>query len=132
MRCWFAETFWDAGPCDGQLVRAHLIKEQTLRREAPDADPKDPRVWVPACGGPMGNAGHQAMYKPDGFRPVPRDVLPLELEEFAAEYGLGWYLARIYGPACKKCDDTGVIRFLRQPPDPQTEDDYPCDCEEAA
>jgi hypothetical protein len=35
-RCWFAEVLGPpAGACDGQLVRAHLVPKQAVRREFP-------------------------------------------------------------------------------------------------
>jgi hypothetical protein len=86
--------------CDGRLRKAHLIRRQVLEREAPDADPWDPRVWVFACGGPMGNAGHHGMLDA-GHRllRIPRDAIPPGTEAFAAEHGLTWWLDREYGPS---------------------------------
>lgn len=59
----------------------------------------DSRTFVWGCGGAMGLEGHHGML--DG-RTLPRLVLargdlPGALEEFAAEYGLGWWLDRRYG-----------------------------------
>lgn len=60
----------------------------------------DRRVVVPICGGPMGNAGHHGMLDYGGVNRlvIPREKLPVELEEFAAEYGLEWSLEADYGP----------------------------------
>jgi hypothetical protein len=59
-RCFF-RGLPGAGPCDGRLVRVHLIPRQLLKREL-NAAPKvqtDPRGWVWGCGGPKGLAmGH--------------------------------------------------------------------------
>ena len=33
--CWFAEWVEDAGPCEGRLVRCHLIDQQKMRQEFP-------------------------------------------------------------------------------------------------
>jgi hypothetical protein len=85
--CWFAKLP-GSGPCEGQLVRVHLISKQQLRRTFPkgavliggrwqppveaafvpqDGEPArrtlrelqdDPRAWVPGCGGMSGLAGH--------------------------------------------------------------------------
>lgn len=95
--CWFS-MLPDAGPCEGRLVRCHLIPRQKIRLEAALADPADPRCWVWGCGGPMGPGGHHGQFKPDGPRPIARHRLPPALEEFAAELGLEWWLDYTYGP----------------------------------
>lgn len=92
-------------PCQGRLVRVHLIPRQLLERElgrggaAARRAIADERSWVWGCGGPMGNAGHHGMLDA-GHRPlrVPRLSLPAGLEELADELGLGWWLEREYGP----------------------------------
>lgn len=113
-----------AGPCDGALIRAHLIPRQLLKREFPhgvffdderwvkaarcddryevphrplEALCRDPRGWVPCCGGPMGPGGHHGMLDVSRTLRVPRGRLPAGLEEFAAELGLSWWLDRTYG-----------------------------------
>ena len=103
--CWFSRLP-GADPCEGRLVRCHLIPRQVLRREHPlRHEPghvnlvlHNPATWVWGCGGAMGPGGHHGKYKPDGPRPIPRHLLPPGLEEFAAELGLGWWLDRTYGP----------------------------------
>jgi hypothetical protein len=111
--CWFS-MLPDAGPCDGRLVRCHLIPKQKIRQSIAPALPAmpgmdemrralrttqdDPRCWVWGCGGPMGPGGHHGQFKPDGPRPIPRHRLPPGLEEFAAELGLEWWLDYTYGP----------------------------------
>jgi hypothetical protein len=106
--CFFA-SLPDAGPCDGRLVRCHLIPRQKIRREARalsgeslarviDGLVRDGRCWVWGCGGPMGQGGHHGQFKPDGPRPIPRHRLPPGLEEFAEETGLEWWLDYTYGP----------------------------------
>ena len=102
--CWLAQ-FSDT-PCDGQLIRAHLLPKQKIRQEInarrlTKAEKQelywDPRCWVPACGGPTGIGGHHGLL--DGLKlTVPRAALPEGLEEFAAELGLSWWLDRTYGP----------------------------------
>jgi hypothetical protein len=72
-RCFFAGLH-NAGPCDG-------------------------RVFVLACGGATGIGGHHGQLDSSRTIRVPRHRLPPELEEFAAEHGLGWFLDREYGPA---------------------------------
>lgn len=106
MNCWLAQ--FSERPCEGQLIRAHLIPKQRIRRELRgrhdlgydglDAAIWDPRVWVPACGGPTGCSGHHGVF--DGRQLyVPRWALPEGVEEYAREYGLVWSLDRDYGVA---------------------------------
>lgn len=83
-------------PCDGRLVRVHLIPKQVIKREAPAADVWDRRCYVMACGGPMGNSGHHGMLDFTRTIRIPRRLLPPELEEFASEHGLTWWLDREY------------------------------------
>ena len=124
-RCFFAGH----GPCDGALIKAHLIPRQLLRREyrygalledgqwrkadryevyrygalledgqwrTADDLCDDMRTWVPCCGGPQGVSGHHGQV--DGYQlEVTRDMLPAAVEEFAEQFGLGWYLDRRYG-----------------------------------
>jgi hypothetical protein len=74
-----------------------------LRRRAPgmfkplDEIVWDPRVWVPLCGGPTGIGGHHGKFDGRSIR-LRREDLPAAVEEFAAQYGLGWSLERDYGP----------------------------------
>lgn len=117
--CFFA----DWGPCDGFLIRAHLIPQQLLRREfrhgllledgkwrkadryedryelpwrTADDLCNDQRTWVVCCGGPQGQAGHHGQL--DGYKlKLVREDLPAAVEEFAEQYGLVWYLDRRYG-----------------------------------
>jgi hypothetical protein len=118
--CWVAERLPGAGPCDGRLVRAHLIPAQRVRREVISARlaagahsgwPStvaeraelakivwDERVFVPICGGAMGQGGHHGML--DGRQlKVVRSMLPAAVEDFAREFGLVWSLDRDYGVA---------------------------------
>jgi hypothetical protein len=85
-----------SGPCDGRLVRAHLIPKQLLKRE--HLSQWDPRVWVPCCGGPTGIGGHHGMLDHSRTLKIPRGALPIAVEEFARETGLTWWLDREYGP----------------------------------
>lgn len=92
----FAET-----PCWGRLEKAHLIRQQTIRREVlrnlpdDDQDPQaimwDQRVWVPAC-----EVHHHQLDKSKVLR-IPRAGLPSETEEYAQDYDLTWWLDRTYG-----------------------------------
>jgi hypothetical protein len=95
--CWFA-GLPDAGPCDGRLVRCHLIRRQVLRRElnAAPAVVDDPRCWVWGCGGPTGCSGHHGALDTARTLRVPRDRLPAAFVEFVEELGLGWWAEREY------------------------------------
>jgi hypothetical protein len=100
--CFFAgRPGW--GPCDGPLIRAHLIAKQFIKREVFSARRAqgltsaqaragvtdvawDDRVWVPCCGGPTGIGGHHAeLDSPLSMVRLPRAALPEGVEEFAAE-----------------------------------------------
>lgn len=96
--CWVALHVIEPGPCDGRLVRAHLIKQQTIRREVGPEHVWDDRVWIPVCGGPTGVGGHHGQLDFSRSLRIPRDALPVMVEEFAAEHGLTWWLEREYGP----------------------------------
>lgn len=96
--------FFERGGCDGQLKRAHLIPKQVICRELgfprqsilrtrlQQAVVWDERVWRPAC-----ELHHHRL---DYSRTVKllRRELPESVEEYAAEYGLVWWLEREYGP----------------------------------
>jgi hypothetical protein len=79
-------------PCDGRLVRCHLIPQQMLRREFPTRAARycaNRATWVLGCGGPAGNGGHHGMLD-SGMRPlyIPRSALPAAVEGFAKELDL--------------------------------------------
>jgi hypothetical protein len=88
-------------PCAGELIRAHLIPRQVLNAELTRFDAlqaiHDPRSWVWACGGPMGNAGHHGMFDTGRILRVPRTAIPSRTEMFAVEIDLTWWLDREYG-----------------------------------
>ena len=125
MICWLAKLD-GAGPCDGRLIRAHLIPQRLLKREFPDgawlaahseqwiadapveADDdwahrtlreilRDSRSWVAACGGISGLGGHHGMLDSSRRLRIPRDRIPQGTEDLAAELGLVWFLDRTYG-----------------------------------
>jgi hypothetical protein len=83
------------GPCDGRLVKAHLIPKQLLRRERLPLWPDE--VWVPMCGGISGIGGHHGQLDHSRKLRIPREALPAPTEAFAAEHNLSWYLDRTYG-----------------------------------
>jgi hypothetical protein len=121
VRCFFKDRpGW--GPCDGPLIRAHLIAKQIIKREVFSVlagehgrekarkllEPYvwDERGWVPCCGGPTGIGGHHGRLDARGTRltTLRRHELPERVEEFARELdGLvgrevfGSWLDRTYG-----------------------------------
>lgn len=115
--------FTGQGPCDGALVRAHLVPRQLLKKSFPHgvllehgtwrranryedryelphrsagALALDERSWVLCCGGPMGNGGHHGQLDVSRRLRLSHDQLPATVIEFANELGLGWYLDRTY------------------------------------
>lgn len=132
-RCFLAR-FSDKA-CVGRLVKAHLLPRRLLKTNLRPADAlraiEDPRSWVWACGGPMGNAGHHGMLDTSRTLKVPRLALPLPLEQLAIELDLAWYLDREFGPAphpavvdCPTCASSGEL--CEPTRDPQDERPYPC------
>lgn len=97
-RCHLA-TFADT-PCDGRLIQAHLIPRQLLFRSLDPISARkaisDPRSWVWACGGPMGNAGHHGMLDTARTLRIPLEAIPSGTIELALELGLDWWLDREY------------------------------------
>jgi len=97
--CWF-KSLPDAGPCDGRLVKCHLIKRQVLERELGKREGgrlvRDDRTWVWGCGGPMGPGGHHGQFKPDGAKPIPLSRLPLGFLRLMADLDLWWYVERTF------------------------------------
>lgn len=112
--------FHGEGGCDGQLIRAHLIPRQLLRREFPYGvvceDDRwrrlgrcedrydlahrsvsdlvnDPRSWVPCCGGLTGIGGHHGRL--DG-RQMSLGQIPNGFMEFCDELGLRWFIEKRY------------------------------------
>lgn len=95
--CFLAQFRPDV-PCEGRLVRAHLVPRQLLKREGFDALVPDPRTWVWACGGITGSCGHHGLLDYSRTLRIPRAALPAELEDVCEEMGLSWWLEREYGP----------------------------------
>lgn len=91
--CWLA-AFSDV-PCDGRMEKAHLVRQQTIKREIRGAeDPKailwDSRVLRPGC------YRHHTMLDQAKTLRIPREAIPVETEQYAAELGLTWWLDRTY------------------------------------
>lgn len=133
MRCFFED--WDAGPCDGRLIAAHLLPKQLLKRTFPhgvvlEGDQwrkvdrgedryqlpyrslrdlcADPRSWVPCCGGPMGNSAHHGQLDVARTLRIDWTSLPFDLIVFADELGLGWWLEREYGNGASPAGQRGA------------------------
>jgi hypothetical protein len=114
--CFFAG--WpNAGPCDGRLIRAHLIPQQKIKRavrsnhyfaesrkeSAMEGEQRavrdwlaDERGWVPCCGGPMGLSGHHGALDVSRKLRIAWEQLPPGLVEFATELDLLPWLERTY------------------------------------
>lgn len=99
-RCWFAENLEGIGPCDGRLVRCHLIPRQLLRRHFGGSASVlwDTRTVVWGCGGITGCSGHHGAFDTARTLRIPREKLPAGVEAFAKAHGLTWWLDRTYGP----------------------------------
>jgi len=99
--CWLAyhghmENGDPMPPCDGSLVRVHLIPRQFLRRN--HLPQLDPRTYVYACGGMTGGpGGHHGLFDSSRRLRVRFEDLPIKVREFAAEHGIEWWLEREYG-----------------------------------
>jgi hypothetical protein len=88
---WFSDT-----PCEGRLVRVHLLDKQVLKRAR--LDPWDERAWVWGCGGlGHGNEAHHGEFDSRQLS-VPRSELPSCVEDLAVEIGAERRLYRRYGP----------------------------------
>lgn len=72
----------------GPLQGAHVIPQQTLRRNAPHLR-WDTRLGIGLC--------REAHRRHDEHRVrVPRDLLPAGCVDLAESVGLGWYLDKHY------------------------------------
>lgn len=97
MEPWADGTLVKMPPCDGRLVKCHLIKRTVLRSAGcgHNLEWAEP-VWTWGCGGPMGNSGHHGLFD-FGRLKLPRSAISSETEAFAERFGLGWYLDEKYG-----------------------------------
>lgn len=93
--CWLRQFADDE--CGGRLEKAHLLRQQTIRRELKNREGIedlraiiwDPRVWRPACN------RHHTSFDAKRLR-IPREAIPEDTERFAREWGLDWWLDRNY------------------------------------
>ena len=94
-------------PCEGRLVRVHLLPQQLLKREG--GEPGDPRSYILGCGGITGIGGHHGELDSARTLRIPYLELPAGLLEMAEELGLGWWLereyARTHSPRDNRFDD---------------------------
>lgn len=79
-------------PCDGALVRVHLIPKRMIHTNR-----WHDSLYVWACGGPMGNAGHHGELDSSKKLRIPYSQLPLEFLEAVQVLGLDWWVLREYG-----------------------------------
>jgi hypothetical protein len=88
-------------PCDGRLIRVHLIPKQkiktTMQWLAGEVNANDPRSWAWGCGGIVGNSGHHGCLDSSRTLRIPRAAIPAGTEELAELLGLGYWLDREYG-----------------------------------
>lgn len=105
MICWLAgngvmERGKTMPPCEGRIILAHLIPQQLMRRElatwGAERACKDPRSYVPACGGITGVGGHHGAFDVARTLRVPFERLPAAMLEFADELGLRWWVEKHY------------------------------------
>lgn len=110
--CWLAaNAVHERGPmppCDGRLREVHLIPKALLKREGLEEFARDPRGFVWACGGIMGEGGHHGMLDTSRKLRIPRSELPAAIETMAAELGLTWWLTRTYGELEASCEACGT------------------------
>jgi hypothetical protein len=84
-------------PCDGGLVKCHLIPRQVLKANHLEHHVWNGCVWVWGCGGLTGIAGHHGMLDHSRTLKLPRSAIPAATETFACQHHLIWYLDREYG-----------------------------------
>ena len=109
--CWLAQ-FADT-PCDGRMVRVHLIPQQQIKMRAKTLAREngwsatatatwsaeasaDARTWVPGCGGPTGIGGHHGELDHSKTLRLKHCRLPSGTVQIARELGLSWWLERNY------------------------------------
>jgi hypothetical protein len=78
-------------PCEGRLIRAHLIPQQLLHRRG--LEPGDPATYRLSCGGISGLGGHHGLFDQHRLE-VPFRELPDDTVAFAIAYDLIPHLER--------------------------------------
>lgn len=96
----FLEQFAPATLCDGRMERAHLIREQTIRKHVSRSKLIlwAPAVWRPACH------RHHGLLDQSKTLRIPRSAIPAETEAWADDNGLTWWLDREYGERATRLD----------------------------
>ena len=99
--CWLAqhghmEKDDPMPPCEGRLIRAHVISQQELRKRGLEKYTGDPSTYVLACGGLTGLTGHHGMFDMSKKLRVRFGELPQATLDFALNHNLTRYLERNY------------------------------------
>lgn len=89
----FLAQFAPGVSCSGRMQKAHLIREQVIRREVSRAKAVlwHPAVWRPAC------VRHHSLLDQKRTLKIPRSAIPAETEAWAAANGLTYWLDKTYG-----------------------------------
>lgn len=82
-------------PCEGRLVRCHLIDQQLLNKMGLETG--DPDTYVLGCGGMTGLTGHHGMLDTSKRLRLRVEDLPAEVLDFAARHNLMPWLEKKYG-----------------------------------
>lgn len=79
----------EGGSCVGPVQGHHAVSKQALKKRGLFAYLWDLRNKVDVCE-------HRHEQHTSGFKPIPRDLLPPAVFEFAGDVGLRWWLDRFY------------------------------------
>lgn len=93
----------EGGTCGGPVQGHHAVAKEALKRRAMWAFLWDRRNRVPVC-----EFRHEQ--ETTGYKPIPRELLPGSVFEFADELGLGWYIDRHYKPTVVELDPVAASR----------------------
>lgn len=80
---------FEGGTCRGPVQAHHIVGAHTLRKRGLNAHLMDLRNRLSVCE-------HRHEQHTNGYRPIPRELLTMQVFEFADELGLGWYLDKHY------------------------------------
>lgn len=79
----------EGGECAGRVQGHHAIEKQALKRRGLHRYLWDLRNRVPVCE-------HRHEQHTSRYRPIPRELLPGSVFEFAAALGLTWWVEKNY------------------------------------
>jgi len=82
-------------PCEGRIVRCHLIDQQLLNKLGLETG--DPDTYVLGCGGLTGSTGHHGMLDYSKKLRLRLDDIPEATLAFAARNNLVPWLEKKYG-----------------------------------